>query len=905
MKQQEKNSVQLQNDATKLLAEREKSSQLKEQALETQNQSLHKKKIDLDAQYNELKQNQTNLKQEKSLFEQEKKQLSIELKKAKDLQAHIENEKIALSNERLEVENGLPHQLAEYRKQLDQQAKHKEQQTDGLKIDLDKSRVQLTNEQQLFFTEKEQLLQRVQSFELECQAEKQLQFDQIQQEISAKRDALNAELIAAKESAHQHLDDELKHKRAQLARQQQELVVDTEAVKKQQTENQLVTADVKANKQALENHISERIKDYKLSLEKSLKQKEDEIERLRSGLTNAQESLGLYQELEQQLGAEPARVLAQLSATKEELNRLSEELLARPTQEIQEFYDRAKAQLDETQQRAEYLADENKQLQSEVYEIEQVLYQLQRTKIELGTSEAINSARLDENNKLIAEIERLNVGYKSEVGRDDRLEQIRSGVIARPQGDAALTVWPKGTSEVTWLNTIKDNVSDFGLKFDDRILYSFHTALKISEWSPLTVLAGVSGTGKSELPKLYSHFGGLNFMSVPVQPNWDSQESMLGYFNAIDNVFDAQPILKFLVQSQTEKTVNPDGLKDMMNLVLLDEMNLAHVEMYFADFLSKLEERRSAHKNNLPSIDIKLGAKLEPYKLSLGRNMLFAGTMNQDETTKALSDKVLDRGVSIYFPRPTTLITREKLKTLNAPSHFLSMQQWVSWVKFESNLPKLEQNKYKDIVEDINNHLGEIGKALGHRVWQSIEYFMVNHPLVLAFSENGFDDANYKKALHFAFEDQLVQKVMPKLRGIETRGISKDRCLSPIRALLEDEKFNIVADFERAMIMGHGQFMWCSADYLNDEASQKEYQVLVRAASGDFKNKSNIKQQNSQKSKSPTPEQFQELSVYARNMDVEIFNLSAQQIIDCLDISGFAAKDFATYLSENAPKGTT
>ena len=891
MKQQEKNSVQLQNDATKLLAEREKSSQLKEQALETQNQSLHKKKIDLDAQYNELKQNQTNLKQEKSLFEQEKKQLSIELKKAKDLQAHIENEKIALSNERLEVENGLPHQLAEYRKQLDQQAKHKEQQTDGLKIDLDKSRVQLTNEQQLFFTEKEQLLQRVQSFELECQAEKQLQFDQIQQEISAKRDALNAELIAAKESAHQHLDDELKHKRAQLARQQQELVVDTEAVKKQQTENQLVTADVKANKQALENHISERIKDYKLSLEKSLKQKEDEIERLRSGLTNAQESLGLYQELEQQLGAEPARVLAQLSATKEELNRLSEELLARPTQEIQEFYDRAKAQLDETQQRAEYLADENKQLQSEVYEIEQVLYQLQRTKIELGTSEAINSARLDENNKLIAEIERLNVGYKSEVGRDDRLEQIRSGVIARPQGDAALTVWPKGTSEVTWLNTIKDNVSDFGLKFDDRILYSFHTALKISEWSPLTVLAGVSGTGKSELPKLYSHFGGLNFMSVPVQPNWDSQESMLGYFNAIDNVFDAQPILKFLVQSQTEKTVNPDGLKDMMNLVLLDEMNLAHVEMYFADFLSKLEERRSAHKNNLPSIDIKLGAKLEPYKLSLGRNMLFAGTMNQDETTKALSDKVLDRGVSIYFPRPTSLITREKLKTLNAPSHFLSMQQWVSWVKFESNLPKLEQNKYKDIVEDINNHLGEIGKALGHRVWQSIEYFMVNHPLVLAFSENGFDDANYKKALHFAFEDQLVQKVMPKLRGIETRGISKDRCLSPIRALLEDEKFNIVADFERATVMGHGQFMWCSADYLNDEASQKEYQELVQAAS-------------SVPSSVPTPEQFKELNVYARKKSVEIVNLSAQQIIDCLGISGFVAKDFATYLSKNTPKGS-
>lgn len=67
-----------------------------------------------------------------------------------------------------------------------------------------------------------------------------------------------------------------------------------------------------------------------------------------------------------------------------------------------------------------------------------------------------------------------------------------------------------------------------GLHFSNRILCAFHTALKIVEWSPLTVLAGVSGTGKSELPKLYSRFGGINFINVPVQPNWDSQESMLG-----------------------------------------------------------------------------------------------------------------------------------------------------------------------------------------------------------------------------------------------------------------------------------------------------------------------------------------------------------------------------------------
>lgn len=109
----------------------------------------------------------------------------------------------------------------------------------------------------------------------------------------------------------------------------------------------------------------------------------------------------------------------------------------------------------------------------------------------------------------------------------------------------------------------------------------------------------MSGTGKSELPKLYSRFGGINFINVPVQPNWDSQESMLGYFNSISNSYEAQPMLNFLVQSR-EKLItdsensedNYNGLEDTVSLVLLDEMNLAHVELYFADFLSKLEQRR-------------------------------------------------------------------------------------------------------------------------------------------------------------------------------------------------------------------------------------------------------------------------------------------------------------------------
>ena len=125
----------------------------------------------------------------------------------------------------------------------------------------------------------------------------------------------------------------------------------------------------------------------------------------------------------------------------------------------------------------------------------------------------------------------------------------------------------------------------------------------------LTVLAGVSGTGKSELPRLYSHFGGINFLSLSVQPNWDSQESMLGFFNSIDNKFDAQPVLRLLAQSQKAQAEGyPLGLEDVMSLILMDEMNLAHVELYFAEFLSKLELRRGRKGNEAPSLEVKLGA---------------------------------------------------------------------------------------------------------------------------------------------------------------------------------------------------------------------------------------------------------------------------------------------------------
>jgi hypothetical protein len=131
------------------------------------------------------------------------------------------------------------------------------------------------------------------------------------------------------------------------------------------------------------------------------------------------------------------------------------------------------------------------------------------------------------------------------------------------------------------------------------------------------------------------------------------------------------------------------------------------------------------------------------------------------------------------------------------------------------------------MVEKINSCLSSVGLALGHRVWQSIEFYMANYPMVKNLIDTNTEDTSkLNKWLKIAFEDQLVQKVMPKLRGVETRGYGKINCLDPIKQLLTDNDFSIIEDFERACQFGHGQFMWSSAEYLNNDEAFSELEEL-------------------------------------------------------------------------------
>lgn len=820
-----------------------------QQELKTQLEQLDKQQLRQDDEAFELKQKTAQLAREQKEFEQSKQLLKKEKQWIQEQQDKLSKDSLVIQNQQnkkeeqlasqqtalevraLEIENGLPDLAKQH---VAEQVVLIEKRKQAFKAEYSQFLEQqeaFANKQKDLAAWEEQLTQLKQQADNDFAAQRA----ELTQELSVYRteqiSLLNLKMAQEEELARKKIEQSLAQQKLDLEQSQEELKQAQGILAAERLELQKAKAHLKQQQNDLERTISHRMIEERNLLEGKISNLEKHNELLLTQVKQADFSVKLYESLQRELGEQsPEEVIRLLTARTEEINRLQEELFSRPSEEIQNYYDEAKKQVDDLKHRNEQLNNKLTTLLDEVDGVDQIEYELNREKRSHENLQIRYDAISADNNQLREELKRLNPAYEEQQTREQRIAGVKREVIpfvnhkplARKQSDVI--------NELSWLQQIQKDTTNYGLYFSERILFAFHTALKTAEWSPLAVLAGVSGTGKSQLPKLYSHFGGINFLNVPVQPNWDSQESMLGYFNSIDNCFEAQPMLNFLAQSCESLVCNDDeryhGLNDTVSMVLLDEMNLAHVELYFADFLSKLEDRRGSSKSKLPSISIKLGSNIAPYEIPLGRNVLFAGTMNQDETTKSLSDKVIDRGTSIYFPRPTKLHERKKLKVLPKPAELLKMKSWSSWIKLESNLAN---SSYKETIESINHHLGFVGKALGHRVWQSIEYYMVNHPLVCALDSEQYPD-EYKEALDFAFEDQIVQKVMPKLRGIETRGYGKIECLDKIRILLDEKKINLLTDFDHACRVGHGQFMWASAEYLNDENTNQRYQELVELA---------------------------------------------------------------------------
>lgn len=161
--------------------------------------------------------------------------------------------------------------------------------------------------------------------------------------------------------------------------------------------------------------------------------------------------------------------------------------------------------------------------------------------------------------------------------------------------------------------------------------------------SHFMILEGLSGTGKSSLPRYFAKFINANLLFVPVQATWRDKTNLIGYFNDFSKAYSETEFLTSLYHAN----YNPD----MIHIFVLDEMNISRVEYYFADFLSVLEYPEEEWKIKIMQLPYNFipPAKLDDGVIQIPNNVYFVGTANKDDSTFTITDKVYDRAITIDF----------------------------------------------------------------------------------------------------------------------------------------------------------------------------------------------------------------------------------------------------------------
>lgn len=323
-------------------------------------------------------------------------------------------------------------------------------------------------------------------------------------------------------------------------------------------------------------------------------------------------------------------------------------------------------------------------------------------------------------------------------------------------------------------------------------------AYSVSFPKPFIILAGPSGTGKSRWVReqAFLTWAGpekqippINYLLVPVKPNWHDSSELLGYVTRLGlgdgekARFIGTNFVRFLVKAW----MNPES----PYWLCLDEMNLAPIEQYFAEFLSVIETRRiegeaivsdpiipAATFNELNDSDwsrfcLELGIeakdplreKFRTKGISLPQNLIVVGTVNMDETTHSFSRKVLDRAFVWEMPIGDLSSGWDKLAYPETPL------EWEPFLATEGSGAKeqlgdlvIEWDGQKSILEAIVTWLEKVNQNLDGTPYQ-VSY-RVRDELLLLTLARGVATA---EALQQTLDVGLYSKILPRIEGDEVR----------------------------------------------------------------------------------------------------------------------------------------
>ncbi|MBO8142013.1 MAG: AAA family ATPase [Firmicutes bacterium] len=309
----------------------------------------------------------------------------------------------------------------------------------------------------------------------------------------------------------------------------------------------------------------------------------------------------------------------------------------------------------------------------------------------------------------------------------------------------------KSLSEAAFLRRLQRLAHAKRLFYDEEDLVNFHTALKTGN---LVLLAGMSGTGKSRLVQLYADALGMDdeqFAMISVCPTWTDDSDVLGFLDLTNGIY--RPSDSGLVDLLIRAYRNPDKLY----MVCFDEMNLARVEHYFSQFISALELEPDHRFISLYTAAMEgrvYNSSHYPSKVPVGRNVMFVGTVNVDESTYAFSDRVLDRAQVIRLRVLPFSDGLTHAATISEPVKTppVSFATYDAWRTLPADI-KLSQGEL-EFLERLHNELQSVDlqRGVGHRTVRQIDTYLQNIPL------DDDDSPSIERSL--AFDLQVVQKVV-------------------------------------------------------------------------------------------------------------------------------------------------
>ncbi len=361
------------------------------------------------------------------------------------------------------------------------------------------------------------------------------------------------------------------------------------------------------------------------------------------------------------------------------------------------------------------------------------------------------------------------------------------------------------------LNPIKTvPVSKMGSKYRPYI-----TAIKSK---PFLLLAGISGTGKSRIARELARAcwdmdsdefkaqKPMNFEMVQVKPNWHDSSELIGYVSRISETptYVAGDFLKFVAKAWENL--------DIPFFLCLDEMNLAPVEQYFAEYLSVVESRKADGEGNISSDPILRKADEQWYfnltaaltekeeirnqfnnqGITLPQNLIVVGTVNMDETTFSFSRKVLDRAMTIEMNdvnlRGGLTERYEMIGKLGKADLIADSVEGVDVYDANSDVCEI----VLEYLQSVNDVLDGTPFKVAYRTRNEFLLYVVNN---LPYNKNSYGgEMSQKEVIARALDEITSMKILSRIEGDDTKVSNK--LLNNLSSRIKDGLTAILADFD-------------------------------------------------------------------------------------------------------------